>query len=316
MRNVKLVFLGLLAVAASYSVAPPETAAAPPREALTRSEQVFAPAEKGVLYKKNSRYSTIIVTEDERGLRTLRFKEDGVRQSVVKVGDPDHIELPYARVVPVGLALVEQPRRVLIVGLGGGTIPSFLHHHFPKMTIDVVDIDPDIVDVAKKFFGFREDATMRAFVDDGRRFIEKSRGRYDIIFLDAFSSDDIPYHLSTREFLQSAREAITPSGLVVANIWSRYSNPLYDSMVRTYQDVFEELYILDVRGAGNKILIALPHKQQIERDDLVKRAGKLSYDNHFPFDMGELVRYGFRPAGEDGSGGRVMRDKDRTSTNQ
>jgi len=155
-----------------------------------------AAAERKILYQKDSPYNSITVAEDGRGLRTLLFENGGVRQSVVKVGDPDHLELPYTRVMPVALALVEKPQRVLIVGLGGGTIPSFLHKHYPKTTIDAVDIDPDVVTVAKKFFGFREDSTMRAHVADGRRFIEECRDPYDIIFLDAYGSENIPYHLA------------------------------------------------------------------------------------------------------------------------
>ncbi len=271
----------------------------------------IAPAQQKVLYEKQSPYNTIVVTEDDQGLRTLWFEEGGARQSVVKLGDPDHIELPYAEVMPVGLALVEEPKRVLIVGLGGGTIPSFLRKHYPKMAIDVVDIDPDVVAVAKRFFGFREDATMRAHVADGRRFIEQRGGRYDVIFLDAFGSENIPYHLATREFLQAVRRALTPKGIAVGNVWSSSSNRLYDSMVRTYQDVFDQLYIVDVRDAGNKILIALPRKGRIKRDDLARRAGTISRQKQFPFDMGELVTYGFRYAGERNRRGRVLTDKKR-----
>lgn len=272
---------------------------------------LIAAAEEKVLFKGVSSYNTIVVTEDFRGLRTLWFEEGGSRQSVVKPGDPDHLELPYARAMPVGLALVEEPRRVLIVGLGGGTIPSFLHEHFPQTGIDVVDIDPEVVDVAKRFFGFREDATMRAYVEDGRRFIARCRSRYDIIFLDAYGSDNIPHHLATREFLLCVREALTPEGVVVGNVWSRSSNPLYYSMVRTYQSVFEELFVLDVRGAGNKILVGLPRKERITREGLARRATAISSRHRFRFDMGELVRYGFRPAGDEAARGRILTDRDR-----
>ena len=266
-------------------------------------------AQQNVLYEKESSYNTILVTEDDQGLRTLWFEEGGARQSVVKVGDPDYIDLPYARAMPVGLALVEKPKRVLIVGLGGGTIPSFLRKHYPKMTIDVVDIDPDVVDVAKRFFGFREDSTMRAHVADGRKFIERCRSRYDVIFLDAFGSENIPYHLATREFLQAVRRALTPQGVAVGNVWSRRSNRLFDSMVRTYQDVFEELYIFDVQGSGNKIFIAVPRKMRIKRDDLARRAGTISKQRQLPFDMGEIVTYGYRRAGKPNPRGSVLTDK-------
>jgi spermidine synthase len=261
-----------------------------------------------VLFEKESEYSTIVVTEDASGLRTLWFGRDGTRQSVVRVGDPDHIELPYARAMPAGIALVDKPGRILIVGLGGGTIPSFLHKHYPDVTIDVVDIDPLVVDVAKRYFGFREDARMQAHVADGRRFIEECKDPYDLIFLDAFSAENIPYALATREFLQAVRRALTPKGAVVGNVWSRHSNPLYGSMVVTYQDVFGDLSIVDVRGAGNKILLALREPRRISPETLALRARAISTEKHFRFDMGDVVTYGCRRPEADDTLGRVLTD--------
>jgi spermidine synthase len=197
------------------------------------------------------------------------------------------------------------------VGLGGGTIPGFLHKHYPQMKIDVVDIDPDVVDVAKRFFGFREDATLRAYVKDGRRFIETSRTPYDVIFLDAFGADNIPYDLATREFLQSVRRALGPKGVAVGNVWNRGSNSLYDSMVRTYQEVFDELYVLEVRGTGNEIFLALPRREQIDRDELTRRAARLSEQKRFRFDLGELVARGYRHEKEENARGKVLTDKNK-----
>jgi spermidine synthase len=242
-------------------------------------------------------------------MRTLLFADEGTRQSVVKVGDPDHLELPYARTMLSGLALFPEPKRVLVVGLGGGTIPSFLHKHYPQTRIDAVDIDPVVVDVAKQFFGFREDATLRAHVQDGRQFIEERQNAYDIIFLDAFGSASIPYHLATQEFLRAVRRAITAQGVVLADVWGPGLNPLYDSMVRTYQEVFDELYILDVPDVGNKILIALPRRLAVAREELARRAGAISRQKQFRFDMADLVTYGFRYADERDPRARVLTDK-------
>jgi len=268
-----------------------------------------AAAQQKVLYQKQSPYNTVVVTEDDQGMRTLLFGSEGVRQSVVKVGDPDHLELPYAKAMVSGLALCPEPKRVLVVGLGGGTIPSFLHKHYPLTRIDVVDIDPVVVEVAKQFFGFGEDATLKAYVQDGRQFIEERPNAYDIIFLDAFGSENIPYHLATREFLEAVRRSITAQGIVLANVWSRDLNPLYDSMVRTYQEVFDEVYILDVRGAGNKILIALPRRLRVAREDLARRAGAISTQKQFRFDMADLVTYGYQHADEKDPRAQVLTDK-------
>jgi len=268
-------------------------------------------AAQTVIHERASPYNTIIVTEDHKGLRTLLFERGGGRQSVVKPGDPDHLELAYARVALAGLALCEGPRRILVVGLGAGSLPMFLRKHYPAAAIDVAEIDPGVVDVAKQFFGFREDELMRAHVGDGRQFIERAtQGDYDIIFLDAFGARDVPKHLTTREFLQITRRAIRPNGVVVGNVWRPGSNPLYDSMARTYQEAFEELFILDVPGDVNSIFLALPRRQPLGQGELALLARKISTAKGFRFDLGELVEYGFRHAREKNPRASVLRDAD------
>jgi spermidine synthase len=266
-----------------------------------------------VLYERASPYNTIIVTEDNKGLRTLLFERGGGRQSVVKPGDPDHLELAYAKVALAGLALCEEPRRILVVGLGGGSLPMFLRKHYPAAAIDVAEIDPDVVDVAKKFFGFVEDERMRAHVGDGRQFIENARqADYDIIFLDAFGARDVPKQLTTQEFLRATRRALKPSGVVVSNVWRPASNPLYDSMARTYQETFEELFILDVPGDVNNIFLALPRVRSLSQGELALLARKISTAKQFRFDLGGLVEYGFLDAREKNPRGRVLRDSDQS----
>jgi spermidine synthase len=271
---------------------------------------VLACSAQTVIYEKASPFNTIIVTEDHKGLRTLLFERGGGRQSVVKPGDPDHLELPYARVALAGLALCEEPRRILVVGLGGGSLPMFLRKHYPAAAIDVAEIDPGVVDVAKQFFGFREDELTRAHVGDGRQFIENVRQGYDIIFLDAFGARDVPKHLTTQEFLLAVRRVLVTSGVVVSNVWRPSANPLHDSMVRTHQEAFDELFILDVPGDVNNILLALPRKQPLNRSELAQLARKISAAKQFRFDLGEQVEYGFHYASGKSGPGRVLRDAD------
>jgi spermidine synthase len=267
-----------------------------------------AGAADSVVHEREAMFGTIVVTQDEDGVRTLRFGRYGPRQSVVKPGDPDHLVLQYTHTAFVGLALAEAPKRMLVIGVGGGTLPMFLHKHYPQATIDAVDIDPNVIDVARKFLGFREDATLRAHAADGRAFIEAVRQPYDVIFLDAFSSSELPAHLTTREFLLAVRRALAPGGVVVGNIWDRFANRLYDSMLRTYQDVFDELYVLSVVAAGNKILLALPRPRHLRAEDLQARARKVSTEKRFRFDLGEVAGYGFLPLREPVAEGRVLLD--------
>lgn len=268
-------------------------------------------ATQTVLYEQVSRFGRIIVMQDHKGLRTLLFAPDGARQSVVKPGDPEHVELAYARYAFAGLALCDAPRRILVVGLGGGTLPGFLRRHYPEAAIDVAEIDADVVAVAKTYFGFAEDERMQVHVGDGRAFIESIRQpSYDVIFLDAFGAHSVPPHLTTQEFLQAVRRALLPGGVAVGNIWRRSQNPLHDAMVRTYAEVFEQIFMLNVAGDVNVILLALPRPQPMSRDELAQRARQISETKHFRFDLGELVNSGFVDAAEMHRGARVLRDAD------
>jgi spermidine synthase len=261
-----------------------------------------------VIYEKESRFNHIIVLEDDNGIRALMFDREGALQSKVLPGDPDHIELPYARGMPIGLAFTGDPKQVLIIGLGGGTIPGFLHAHFPKMTIDVVDIDPDVIEVAKKFFGFKEDESLQAYAEDGRKFIEKSTDRYDVVFLDAYGNDSIPYSLATREFLKAVRRVLSPTGIAVANVWSSVHNPLYFSMLRTYLEVFDELYVFNIEGSGNKILVAVPRKGKATKEEIVKRAREIVQKSNFPYDLADVASYGFTRVTEEPNSAPVLTD--------
>ena len=273
----------------------------------------LAGATEKVIYDKPSAYNNIIVTEDESGLRVLRFERSGARQTIAKPGDPTYLGFAYTKVAFAGLALAADIRRIAIVGLGGGTMPMFLRHYYPNAAIDVVDIDPDVVHVAKEFFGFREDAALRAHVGDGRKFIENVRQPYDVVFLDAFGTRNVPQHLTTVEFLRSVKRSVRPNGVVIGNIWGRGANPLYDSMVRTYQEVFDELYILDVPGTTNKIMLALPRRQSLDRVQLAQIARKLGADKGFAFDVGDIAEDQFTNAGRKGTSGRVLRDAELTT---
>lgn len=265
-------------------------------------------AAERLLLEKPAMFGSVYVTEDNDGLRTLRFARYGARQSVVKVGDPQHLELAYARVLPLGFAFVAEPKAALVIGVGGGTIPSFLRAVSPAMKIDAVDIDPVVVEVAKSHFGFREDDSLKAHVADGRAFVEATKQRYDFVFLDGFGQDSVPKHLTTREFLTAVKNVLTPGGIVLGNVWGRDVNRQYDSMIRTYRNVFREIYIVDVLGSGNKIVIATPSRFASSHRELVRRAHAVTERMRLKSDLGEVAENQMRLPGIDGEKGEILLD--------
>lgn len=261
-----------------------------------------------VLVSRQSAYNPIVLTEDELGFRTLRFGDTGAYQSVVKVGEPGHLELDYARLFPACLAFTSEPLHVLVVGLGGGSLPAFLHDRFAEMVIDVVEIDEDVVDVAKTYCGFREDGRMRVYVEDGRDFIERCQHHYDAIFLDSFGTETIPEHLVTLEFLHAVRAALTETGVAAANIWGPGINRLYPHMLRTYREAFEDVYVLDVPEPGTKILAALPSHREMTRDMLLEQSRSLAKRQRFDYDLRSCIAGFHHIQDERLKGGKVLRD--------
>ena len=132
------------------------------------------------------------------------------------------------------LAFLERPEieRTLFIGAGGAIGPRAFHAHNPSMSIDVVDIDPKILEIARREFFLQPSPLIRTIAMDGRMFLRKAPDRYDCIVLDAFTiGGRIPFHLVTREFFQLCSEKLSDDGILVMNInthwpggWAAFSS--------------------------------------------------------------------------------------------
>lgn len=214
-----------------------------------------------LIHAEPSQYETVIVLEQygERCMNFISVHAPG-RQSCYLIADPDRIVFEYLRMMTSALFVLPDPDSILIIGLGGATLPNALHKLLPHTVIDTVELDPAVIRVARRYFGYKTDATQRVFARDGRDFVEQARrnGRhYDIVMLDAFDSDYIPAHLLTLEFLQTVRDILTPRGLVVANSFAR--STLFERETATYAAVFGDFYNLRATLEGNRVIIAARH---------------------------------------------------------
>jgi spermidine synthase len=173
-----------------------------------------------VVHRERSPYGTVLVV-DEGDERSLRFdRADGARQSAVLKSDARAVPLDYVRVAAAGLAFTPGRSRALVVGLGGGSFPRLLHRALPQMRVDVVEVNPVVVEVARRFFGVREDGRLRIHLEDGARFLARGAGgvRYDLVLLDAFSGSGIPKALKAPALFADARAVLAPGGALVLNV--------------------------------------------------------------------------------------------------
>ena len=211
-----------------------------------------------ILHEEKSLYRNITVRQ-ENGRRCLLFNihQSDRNQSCKYVRDTKKLVFHYARMCFAGLLVNPNPERILIAGLGGGTLPTTFHELFPHSIIDVLEIDQAVVNVARDYFDFQESENVKVYVVDARRFIKRAglQGKkYDYIILDAFGGDYIPEHLLTREFLEEVKQIMSPDGVLVSNTFS--TSALYDHESVTYAHVFKEFYNFRMPGSGNRLIIA------------------------------------------------------------
>jgi spermidine synthase len=241
-----------------------------------------------VLYERDSLYHHIRVSEVE-GYRYLSFNRTRGYQSVVSVHDAFELKFPYTRASFVVPAFLDRrPERILFIGLGGGSIPRVMGKYYPGAQIDIVEIDKEVIRVAKEFFFFEPTPMMNIIEMDGRRFLRGCSDYYDIIFLDAYDDLSIPFHLTTMEFLEIVKQKLAPDGLVASNIWGPRKDEFYLSEAKTYQRVFPNLYLIDAIEANNYIFIACPNKKEITKTILQERISALQ--DWFKFDF-QLMTY-------------------------
>ena len=224
--------------------------------ALALTFAAFADAR--TIHTERSLYQNILVTQ-EGDLRCLKFtaRRNERRQSCIDLGEPDLLVFTYTRMMLAGLLVAEDPQRILVVGLGGGTLPTLLGSLFPTAHITVVEIDPAVVKVAYRYFDYVADDRTKVVEQDARVFGKRAGlagDQFDLILLDAFNSDYIPEHLMTREYLEETRALLTEGGVLVSNTFA--ISDLYHHESVTYEAVFGEFLNLRIPNSANRIVIA------------------------------------------------------------
>jgi len=256
-------------------------------------------AEAGLVLERDSFYNHIRVAEDSR-TRYMDF--DNLRQSAMLLDDPWDLRLRYTRFLSLALAFQPEPKRALILGLGGGSFPKRLYRDFPQVVVEAVDIDPEVLAIAKRYFQVPEDSRLRLHARDARQFVQQTDARYDLVFLDAYNSDTIPFHLTTREFYREVEARLTPGGIVVSNIIGHLRGPesaFFRAMYRTLVEVFPIVHVIptyDVSrgvpiGEINIILFATRDGTRLTRAELMKRVGRVEGRMVPASDLSEYASY-------------------------
>ena len=196
--SVKLVALGLVIVVGLLTFAP-----------LQRLSQP--------IHQEDSPYQQVRIRDDQF-FRYLIL--DRTFHATMWKADPVALFLPYSQLIVSSLALVPEPKRGLILGHGGGSIAKWLARYRPDLELDVVEFDPTVVRMAEEFFDYDPPGNHHISVKDGRAFLNGTDHTYDVMWIDAFARDMIPFHLTTVEFFSLVRKHLNPDGVLAVNLAS------------------------------------------------------------------------------------------------
>ncbi|MCL6431063.1 MAG: fused MFS/spermidine synthase [Anaerolineae bacterium] len=219
-----------------------------------------------LIYERESSYNYIRVVE-VRGERHLLLNEGLGIQSIYRPGSvlTGHL-YDYFLLAPYFSARPEpKPEPSLaLIGLAGGTIAHQYTAVFGPVPIDAAEIDPAIIDVAREHFDLHE-PNVRTFAQDGRRFLAGAEARYDVIAVDAYRPPYIPFHLTTREFFQLARQRLNEDGVLAVNVgYAGDDRTLVEAIADTVHTVFPSVYIIESAEDYNSLVLASVQPTDLE----------------------------------------------------
>jgi predicted membrane-bound spermidine synthase len=231
-------------------------------------------------------YNDVFITKRRHQLvMSFQLKGWDYTESVSNLLDPDDLPLRYAQVMTIATIYPETARKILMLGLGGGSISTYLGRFMPEPAITTVEIDPGVITAAKTYFGLRETERMRYRAGDGRVFLSRNDELYDLILLDAYRGGYVPFHLLTREFYTLVKQRLTPGGAAAFNVHD--GSKLYASTVKTLGEVFASL---DLYPSGVGEVIAVASASPLDPRTLERRAATLQERHGFRFPLPQILR--------------------------
>ena len=224
-----------------------------------------APASEIVMYETDSAYHHIRIVQDGM-IRGLKF-DNNYCQSTVDIINSLKGHFNYIELLFESFVFKSDPRNMLILGLGGGSAPRLIHRFQPNVDINIVELDPAVLDVAQRYFFF-DTTKLPVTISDARAFLRRSEDKYDIIIQDTYSSNRygtfIPFHLATLEYFKLVSDRLSSDGVlainVIGTVYGGEPNRVITSVYKTMREVFPQLYMFGANDVQNVVIVATKDK--------------------------------------------------------
>ena len=200
--------------------------------------------------------STIEISE-QAGVRYLHFGSEWI-QGAMRLSKPNALELAYTRDFMLALLLRPEAKRFLLIGLGAGSIGKFIYFHVPESILTVIEINPDVLHVAREMFLLpQDDARLNIVIDDGARYVQDAANQFDIIFVDGFDRHARVGELDTQPFYEASRARLSGHGLMATNLFGGRVRR-FDASIKRIATAFDDrILVLPPCAGGNIIAFGL-----------------------------------------------------------
>lgn len=240
-------------------------------------------------FERKSLYSHIRVRRNGtvRSLIFVRDSGEEAYESQVNLRSPHVLYFSYLKHMFASYLFKQEHERVMIVGLGGGSMVHFLQKHDPEVNVEAIEIDPLVVELAERYFAVRQNDKVRLVIADAFDFLKRTRNKYDTIYMDAFlkpsaetDSTGVPLQLRTQQFYREIQELLTENGTVVFNI-----NPHAGlrSDIQTIQESFPQTYVFSLPGSEGVVVVGSMQAERIPANEVLLRGKAL--DKRFRTDF-------------------------------
>lgn len=233
-----------------------------------------------------------VYVSEKFGVRSLHIGSDTI-QSAMRIARPHDLELAYTRSMMAFLLFSERPTRVLMVGLGGGSLAKFIYHRLPWVTTEVIEINPRVIAIARQCFHVPEnDARFTIIVGNGAEHVARDGRGADVIAVDGYDAESQVEELSDKAFYEACRARLNAGGILVVNLWGSDRN-FDDTLLRIEAAFPAGTLCLPAEKPGNIIVLAFRHSPgSLRWDALARRALELErlYGLEFPRFVASLRR--------------------------
>jgi len=221
--------------------------------------------------------------------RELRFGNK-VLQSVFSVAQPQNLVLPYTRYMLLGLIFFPEPKSILHIGLGGGSIARWFHSEFPNIKQTIIEVNESVIEAAYRFFKFPRNNRIQVINGDATKLVQVISEKFDLIFLDAFNDFGAPEEVKGTDFLRSLCSCLNTSGLVVGNFWTLTGD--FKEQCEKWRATFTSVHNARANKKGNEILFG-SQKPIIKEESKFLQISNILEERHridFPKMNCDLIR--------------------------